>query len=46
MAVVPNLIRLAAPYRRELKFASPSGEPIPICSMVLWQFENVFLMIY
>ena len=29
-AVVPNLFRLAAPYKTEIKFPAPSGEPIAI----------------
>ena len=33
-AVVPNLSRLAAPCRRELYFAAPSGEPIQFCLKV------------
>ena len=32
--VVPNLSRLAAPCRRELYFAAPSGEPIQFCFKV------------
>jgi len=27
-SVVPNLFRLATPYKREISFAAPSGEPI------------------
>jgi len=29
-AVFPNVIRLAAPYRRKISFSAPTGEPIAI----------------
>jgi len=35
MAVFHNFFRLAAPYRRQIQLAVPSGEPIAICFKVL-----------
>jgi len=43
-AVVLNLFRPAAPYKREIQFAAPRGEPIAIWFDVLRHFENVFSM--
>ena len=38
----PNLLKLAAPDRREVKFAAPSGQTKAIGSKVWWYFEIPF----
>ena len=40
----PFCLGFRYPYRKEVKYAAPNGEPITIRFKVWWQFENVFLM--